>query len=532
MEFRDHWITDLLDQPDTGEIYEKNQRHSVVVPGLCPFHILAQHTRQGTAICGGLPIHIHEATITRPDDSHTVDKHSMVLNQALVTIPIPMDALIASYYLFTHSLYYYLDAKFKASYADAYQLLDTKGPPVLDLDHRPRIDYAVNPVCHRILQQKAARRRWMLDTAYRFSLDAWENQIGYDNTLLSWRGNRVPFPQDPRFRAQGSPEKCALAFWSSYQREVWDEFLDPKQPLGECCYLDATYDYAADGFQLWTLLVEKDQMSIPVSFLVTTSTTVGLLRSWLAEISNHSPADLPKRTLYVNSPRLMGLAESAFLGWDIKYAKYYVVQELRHLVLRSNLQADKKAQRAIQMMETELSSAIKATLETPEIKSQAMHLFDGTNSWLPSSERELEMFQHSSEVLSRWRYLLWIHMLALPKGQKRLDQAIYYIWELLVPQLSQKTKGKGGVSMDGMELGGGGLDPRIKELRAKKLNDWLVCLSEDRELALKIIVDLEHNVCFCTKFSQTGLCHHLVFCSPAQVHHPMLPKLLSQMPNA
>ncbi|KAJ2809903.1 hypothetical protein H4S07_002990, partial [Coemansia furcata] len=377
-------------------------------------------------------------------------------------------------------------------------------------------------------------RRWKLNEEYQYSVECWASRIGSGNMLTNCRGNRVPYPQDERFRSSDSSKRVAFGFWSSFQQDMWKLFLT--EDMGPC-YLDAVFDVKQNGFQLWTLLFEYGGQTVPVSFLLTTSVTSGLLGDWLAGIGGGDAAGLPKRTMYVNTMRAYDFVGSVFPEWDIRYAKYYIVQELRELVLRGEREYEENVVREVQRINADFLVAFKVLRGVKEIAGQMNYIFSKADEWMPRSKAELAVFNHSSDALARWRYLLWMTMLGRPTTT-RIDLVLYYLHQVLMPGVERACQGavdRGlvvGFSMDGMECGGKPLHESVRELRRRRLNGALVCVSEDRELDQKAIVDTELQVCYCERFLRDKVCAHLVFCMPAAIHHPGLPRLLQEIPKA
>ncbi|KAJ2416389.1 hypothetical protein GGI10_000999 [Coemansia sp. RSA 2530] len=373
----------------------------------------------------------------------------------------------------------------------------------------------------------------MLNDEYQFSVEAWASKIGNRNMLINCRGNRVPYPQDERFRSRDSGDRRAFGFWSPFQQDMWKIFLS--KDAGPC-YLDAVFDPKQNGFQLWILLFEYGGMTVPVSFLITTSVTTGLLIDWLMEIAGDDP-DMPKKTIFVNTMLAYDFVGSVFSEWDIRYAKYYIVQELRELVLRGDHSHEESAVRDVQRINAEFLSAFQALRSVADIQAKMNYVFS-RKEWVPKNKAELVLFNHSSDALSRWRYLLWMTMLGCPSTM-RIDVVLYYLHSVLMPGVEGMYRGMRGCSlelvpfsMDAMEFGGSPLHESVAELRKRDLGGSLACLSEDRELAQKVIVDMDLQVCYCDKFLKSKICPHLVFCMPSAIHHPALPRLLHEIPKA
>ncbi|KAJ2753882.1 hypothetical protein GGI19_002812 [Coemansia pectinata] len=514
VEFRDSWILELVSgglATDTAS--DRAMSWKVVVPGICPFHVVAKQFKGDRTWCGGMFTHAHESQEAGPNFVNDVTDKSLVLKRPLITAPMPMHALIMSPELRAASLYFYFDLKFRASYPEEYANLRAVPPAILELD--------------------ACERRWKLNEEYQYSVESWASRIGKNNMLINLRGNRVPYPQNHRFRSSGS--RLAFGFWSSFQQAMWNIFLT--KDVGPC-YLDAVFDLNQNGFQLWTLLFEYGGLTVPISFLITTSVTTTLLSDWLTEIAG-ADSDLPKKTIYVNTMQAYDFVGSVLPEWDIRYSKYYIVQELRELVLRGDHDAyNEDIVREVQRINADFLPAFMALRRVKDIPVKMNYVFSKTDEWLPKSKPELALFNHSSDALSRWRYLLWMTMLGRP-STTRIDLVLYYLHAVLMPGIeSAYCKNQDHslalvpFNMDAMEYGGSPLHESVRELRKRSLDGSLVCLSEDRELGQKAIVDTDLQVCYCEKFLQNKMCPHLVFCMPSAIHHPALPRLLQEIPRA
>ncbi|KAJ2317150.1 hypothetical protein GGI00_006837 [Coemansia sp. RSA 2681] len=131
VDFKDSWVLELVSggERETGEAVESDMAMawSVVVPGICPFHVVAKQSKDGAALCGGIFQHTHETPEeVGPNHINLVTSKSLVLNQPLVTMPMSMHALLLSPELRAASLYFYNDHKFKANYPDLYLNLQGK----------------------------------------------------------------------------------------------------------------------------------------------------------------------------------------------------------------------------------------------------------------------------------------------------------------------------------------------------------------------------------------------------------------------
>ncbi|KAJ1909613.1 hypothetical protein LPJ71_003466 [Coemansia sp. S17] len=121
VEFKDSWILELVTGGlAAGAARDRIASWRVVVPGICPFHIVAKQFKGDKTWCGGMFTHAHESQEAGPNFVNEVTDESLVLNRPLVTSPMPMHALIMSPELRAASLYFYFDLKFKASYPEAY----------------------------------------------------------------------------------------------------------------------------------------------------------------------------------------------------------------------------------------------------------------------------------------------------------------------------------------------------------------------------------------------------------------------------
>ncbi|KAJ2479437.1 hypothetical protein EV174_004024 [Coemansia sp. RSA 2320] len=354
--------------------------------------------------------------------------------------------------------------------------------------------------------------------------------------LVNCRGNQVPYPQNPQFRSDSCAYKMSFGFWTPFQQEMWSYFLDVHTGP---CFLDAAFDLQKDGFQLWTLFFELGNLTVPISFMVTTSLTMKLLYDWLSEIASFRPK-VPKKTIYVNTMKAHELIGPILPDWDVRYAKYYIAQELRELVLRSDCAEpyDASVISSVQSINSNFLSSFKALLPVSAILTKMNYIFSMVSEWLPKTTAEMALFDHSADAISRWRYQLWMTMLGRPSNQ-RVDTVLYYLHSVFIPGVEKSFRERKDqnaspipFNMDGMEHGSSPLHKSVCELRTKPLGGSLVCLSEDRELAQKVIVDLDLQVCFCEKFMQSKTCPHLVFCMPSAIHHPMLPRLLHDIPRA
>ncbi|KAJ2002275.1 hypothetical protein GGI04_003409 [Coemansia thaxteri] len=124
IEFGDSWILELVNDGGDREANcvgsGKAQRWKVAVPGICPFHVVAKKQTNNVTDCGGIAGHSHEPLVAGPKHNVAVTGSSLMLKQPLVTMPMPMHALLMSSELRSSSLYYYLDPTFKTKYPDFY----------------------------------------------------------------------------------------------------------------------------------------------------------------------------------------------------------------------------------------------------------------------------------------------------------------------------------------------------------------------------------------------------------------------------
>ncbi|KAJ1664915.1 hypothetical protein IW140_003734 [Coemansia sp. RSA 1813] len=528
--------SELLEERDRGEC-------DVLVLGLCPFHVIAKKLSDETTYCGGSNVHMHEKNANGPGMVDSIASQIDTLDTALVTQPMPMSAVIRLPELRVLSLYVYEDAGYRKSYPGAYTKIESDPPPLLSLDPALRFDYFVNPVCYRMLQQRAHEKLWRLDESCQYSLEQWENELMVDNVPFFKTGMRVPCPKSTQFCAPVSGYKISMCFWNGFQREMWEYFL--KHETGPC-YLDATYQCDKDGFQVWTLFFEYHNITVPVSYLVSTAITVNLIKEWLEAIM--APCrPLPKKTIYVNSTKLIGELSHVFsdsdfdrnAGWDVCYAKYYIMEEFKSLVLRAGRcpeQWDAQTVDAVKNIDIDLDSVLKVAKPGTALSDKVGYLLDKRHEWLPKPNHDLGLFNHSGVAVSRWRYLLWMTMLGRPNNG-RVDSVIYYLHKVLTVGIEATVKaydsGKHRIpyaSMDSMEQGDRRLKKSLAHARVLPLADQLVCVSNDRELSSKAIVDLKYKVCFCSQFAEHRMCEHLVFCSSSDVHQPELVKLLEVIP--
>ncbi|KAJ2391259.1 hypothetical protein GGI23_005454 [Coemansia sp. RSA 2559] len=525
---------------DEGEVREANQDEcEALVLGLCPFHVVAKTLADKTTCCGGSNIHIHETTKGGGGNLQAVISAASqmdTLDTALVTHPMPMNAILRVPELRILSLYVYEDAIYKKSYPDEYAKIEAAPPPFVPLDAARRFDYFVNPVCYRVLQQRAHEKQWKLDDSVEYSLANWANEIGPENVLFFKTGLRVPWPKAPQFRASASSYKISLCFWSEFQRQMWSYFLHNETGP---CYLDAVYSCSSDGFQVWTLFFEYHNTIVPISYMVSTAITVGLVRTWLEAVTAQYQPLPSNKTIYVNSTKLVSELPHVFPDWNICYAKYYIVEEFKSLVLRPDRCPgetwDPQIVRAVKNIDIDLYSVMKTAVKPgTALANKVDYLVDKAKEWLPKPNHDLGLFNHSHVAVTRWRYLLWMTMLARPQGS-RVDSVVYYLHKVLTAGIEAAVNAREVArysSMDSMEQGSRQLKGSLAHARILPLTGPLVCVSDGRELSSKAIVDLQHKVCFCADFAQHMMCEHLVFCSSDNVHQPELVRLLETIPYA
>ncbi|KAJ2537728.1 hypothetical protein EV175_006635, partial [Coemansia sp. RSA 1933] len=299
-------------------------------------------------------------------------------------------------------------------------------------------------------------------------------------------------------------------------KRMYQHFLDSNT---EPCYLDAAYQCDRDGFQTWTLFFEYN-ITVLVSYLVSTSITVSLVRNWL-ETLTASLKLLPMSTaIFVNSTELVD-------------ELYYIIEESRSLVARprrrsSGIQWDAQVANAAHNIDIDLYSAMKVGSKPgTALFSLVEHLLDRKEKWLPKADHDLGLFNHSGVAASRWRYPLWMTMLSRP-NKMRVDAVVRYLHSQLTQGVeavvNDQDSGLRTVqykSMDAMEQGSCLLKKSLADARILPLADSVVCGSDGRELSSKTIVDLKHKVC-----------EHLVFCSSDYMHQPHQLRLMESIPYA
>ncbi|KAJ2546074.1 hypothetical protein EV175_005734, partial [Coemansia sp. RSA 1933] len=263
------------------------------------------------------------------------------------------------------------------TYPDQYARIEDRVPQLVGLDAAPRLSCFVNP--QRIYQQM-----WLLDSTSQHSLEYWGNDISEEN------------------------------------KRMYQHFLDSNTGP---CYLDAAYQCDRDGFQIWTLFFEYRNITVRVSYLVSTSITVSLVRNWL-EALTASLNSLPINTaIFVNSTELVDELVYVFPGWCVFYAKYYIIKESRS----SGIQWDVQVANAAHNIDIDLYSAMKVGSKPgTALFSLVEYLFDRKEKWIPKADHDLGLFGHSGVAVSRWRYLLWMTMLSRLNNM-RVDAVAHYL---------------------------------------------------------------------------------------------------------
>ncbi|KAJ1733403.1 hypothetical protein LPJ61_001579 [Coemansia biformis] len=394
----------------------------------------------------------------------------------------------------------------------------------------------VNPVCRRMLQRLADEKKWKLDESAQFSIDNWTNIINQDNILLFLRGMRVPCPPGDKFKARLETFRVSIGFWTPFQQRMWDYFLS--HDTGPC-YLDAAYRPGTDGFQIWTLFFERSGQTVPVSYLVTTAATVGLVSDWLTAIVDQSPELLPKKTIFINTLRATSALEAIFGTWDVRLCKYYVDQVLKD-ALRQRAQAvgDPRAVSAIQDVDKDLFGTLEEALATPAIKHKVEFLFRQAQDWKPRNEEEDLAFGRGSQAVARWRYLLWTQMLGRP-ATKRIDSVLYHLVSVLSPGVERAVRahedgaeGPGDFCTEGFEQGSKSLTMDLANVTIVPLGTSLVYLANYSSLEDSHVIAPGYNVCFCRRFADHGLCPHLIYWATPAIHQPELVRILDGLPHA
>ncbi|KAJ1823006.1 hypothetical protein LPJ56_000373 [Coemansia sp. RSA 2599] len=537
VQFKGSWIAGLAasQEPMCAKTKEAT---TVVVPGLCPFHVIAERDSSQRVLCGGCNSHMHE---DGPGSmgAATIDTDTMlVLDTPLVTHPVPLDILIRSPELRIRALYFYVDAAFKLTYPSAYaEQLAREEPPLVTVPAKASIVHLANPACHRALQHRALQSKIRLNEVLRFSIDEWTNVIDNNRMLLFWQGSRVPVPRDQRFRASGPQFGLSMAFMTEFQQDMWKWYLDNDSGA---CYLDAAYSFDKEGYQLWTLFYERRGCTVPVSFLVTTAVTVRLVVSWMEELVsrvNHSS----RKTMFVNSIALCDQLVYVFGDWDIRFGKYYVAQGLRATVLRSptpEIFTD-NIRKSVAEFRYNYEDSVASIMRIKSLTEMLSYIFDHYGQWSPKTFAEAKVFGYSLDAVCRWRYLLWSTMLSCPPDS-RMDAVLYYICCELMPGIEEKISGSAGsdkwtevpFDMDSVEMGHPELRAGLDEMSPTSIGPDMICLAPKRKLVSKAVVDLHLNICYCSAFVAQGMCEHLIHCSASSIHQPELIKLICEIPNA
>ncbi|KAJ2724551.1 hypothetical protein GGI07_001898 [Coemansia sp. Benny D115] len=548
LEQQSQWLCELMERPQGKKV----RRKTILIRGLCPFHVVASKYSDGSVVCGGCQTHVHEEE--REEGEHggpvvherVVDEHEVLL-LPLVTQPMSMDALLRSPELRLASLFVYMDIGFSATYASKYGELAAAGRLTsmqFSLPEVTPLTYTVNPACQRVLQQRVTEARWLLNNSRQYSVDEWCNKIGQDNILLYWRGSRAPLPQDERFRASDREQyPMSLAFMTRFQKQQWDEFLSGPYHV---CYLDSVFSCDTHGFQLWVLFYERQAATVPMSFMITTGSNTRVVSEWLVSLPQLEDWG-NGRTLYINSLTLLPYLQDVFHTWTVRYGKYQVVQELRYMVLRNpefRGKCPESLQKAVANLRTNYHNSMVHISTHKQILSSLPHLFGRFDDWNPTEKQWRKDFNHSLDAVSRWRYLLWMTMVSRPPTS-RIDSVLYYLCQELLPGIQESlpqnpTSARAPDSsvvcafdMDRFENGNPERHEELKDWIFKSLTkDIHFFVSNDRELAGKIVVDTRLNVCYCAKFAAEDMCEHLIYCSTDNIHQPRMTRLLNELPTA
>ncbi|KAJ1995259.1 hypothetical protein GGI25_002273 [Coemansia spiralis] len=130
-----------------GRDHDKHGEHEVVVPGLCPFHVITKVLSDGTTYYGGMQSHMHEMKTSSPGIELLMSSYSKIFDMAMVTWLMPMDVILRLPELRPVSLYIYIDIVYRNRYPDSYANIEAKRPVLLTLDFKPCIAFFLNPVC-------------------------------------------------------------------------------------------------------------------------------------------------------------------------------------------------------------------------------------------------------------------------------------------------------------------------------------------------------------------------------------------------
>ncbi|KAJ2702921.1 hypothetical protein FB645_004098, partial [Coemansia sp. IMI 203386] len=289
-----------------------------------------------------------------------------------------------------------------------------------------------------------------------------------------------------------------MAFMTEFQQQMWKWYLDRDSGA---CYLDATFSFDKEGYQLWTLFYERHGCPIPVSFLVTTAVSVRLVVSWMVELVSRIDYNANK-ILFVNSISLCDQLAYVFSGWDIRFGKYYVTQGLRATVLRSptpEIFTDNIRQ-AVAGLRYDYRNSMKDIMRIKTLTGMHSYIFDHYQRWDPQTPAETREFEYSLDAISRWRYLLWSTMLSRPPAS-RMDSLLYYICREILPDIEKRVEAFPDIEqwkmvpfdMDSVEMGHPELCDSLQEMSATVLGPDMFCLATKRELVSKAIVDVRLN---------------------------------------
>ncbi|KAJ2772970.1 hypothetical protein IWQ57_001525 [Coemansia nantahalensis] len=528
------WVLPLVEGGRGAATKDRYNRRLVTVRGLCPFHVIAVRNSDNSASCGGINTHVHEPTGHQAGTEVVVTSAMPQLSVPLVTTPIPLSALLQFAALRRVAMYTFKDAAWLDTVVKRSAPPGAESPPIITLRGSAQGVLTLNPVCRRMLERLAHEKQWRLDESAHFSIDMWTNNIGQDNVLLFLRGLRVPCPQDARFKAPTDTYRVAVGFWTPFQRQMWDYFLE--HSTGPC-YLDAAYRCDRDGFQLWTLLFERSGQVVPVAYLVTTAATVSLVADWLEAIVNHYPDPLPAKTLYVNSLRLVSVLTRVLDTWDVKLCKYYIDQMLKDALRRKpSLVKDPDAVLAVQNTGSDFGGALKVA--TAVFKDELAYMFSQVDNWAPSTTEEVPAFMQGSQVVSRWRYLLWTQMLGR-EPTARVDSVLYHLHSVLTPGVAQAVQAVvadrltvGDFGTEQLEQGSGSLIEDLKLVTLVPMGGSLVYAVKYSNVTHSAAIATDYNVCFCRTFGTKGMCRHLIHWATPMVHQPELIQLLDGLPHA
>ncbi|KAJ2392881.1 hypothetical protein H4S02_000542 [Coemansia sp. RSA 2611] len=442
---------------------------------------------------------------------------------------MPLSALLKIPKLCAVSLYFFEDSAYTSCSTDSTGKLSNK-----DLKTKTTHKVLINPVCYRTLQRMACQDDWKLDEAAQFSIDNWTLKIGSENVLHFARGMRVPRPQNPNFYSPTGVYQVAVGFWTPFQQRMWDYFLT--HDTGPC-YLDAAYRCDHDGFQVWTLFFERQGQTVPISYLVTTGTSLRLVADWLEALVSRS-SQMPRKTIFVNTLKAVISVEAVFGNWDVRFAKYYIDQAVRAVVLRRRGECPfgSAVMQAVQNIGEQFSEAIAAIKDQPDLRPEFEYLLCQEDQWMPKTYGQTAEFNYSSSAVSQWRYLLWSTMLSRP-DTNRVDSVLYFLASVLTPGVEEAVNALGDKTssevfdMSSVEQGGHSPVPSLSKTNRMPLGSSVICLF-DSSASTKNIVDHHYGVCYCSKFAQQGMCEHLIYCSTNIIHQPWLVKIMDDMPLA